>query len=200
MIAKRNLQRFASNLSSAMRYASRIHATQLRKETRIPYISHLLAVASLVLENGGGQDEAIAALLHDAAEDCGGRRRLADIRQRFGPKVARIVAGCTDTFEDPKPAWKPRKESYLQDLPEALRSVRLVAAADKLHNARCVLADYRAFGDKLWRRFNAPKDQLLWYHRAVTEALRKGGSNPLVEELDRVVTELERLAGGQTSS
>jgi (p)ppGpp synthase/HD superfamily hydrolase len=132
--------------------------------------------------------------LHDAAEDCGGRKRLEQIERRFGPKVARIVDGCTDTYEDPKPPWKPRKEKYLRRLPGEPRSVRLVSTADKLHNARCMLADYRAIGEKLWKRFNAPREELLWYHRAVTDVLKKAGSNPLVDELDRVVGELERLA------
>ena len=194
MIARKNLPRFAAEFSRAFEYAAKIHATQLRKETRIPYVSHLIAVAGLVLENGGGEDEAIAALLHDAAEDCGGRKTLAQIERKFGRKVARIVDGCTDTYEDPKPPWKPRKEKYLSRLPGEPRSVRLVSAADKLHNARCMLADYRAIGDELWKRFNAPPRDLLWYHRAVTEALKKAGSNPLVEELERVVGELERLA------
>jgi (p)ppGpp synthase/HD superfamily hydrolase len=193
MIAEKNLPGFAAEFSRALAYAARIHATQLRKGTRIPYVSHLIAVAGLVLENGGGEDEAIAALLHDAAEDCGGRKRLAQIERKFGQKVARIVDGCTDTYEDPKPPWRPRKEAYLLHLPQASPSVRLVATADKLHNARCVLADYRTKGEELWKRFNAPKEELLWYHRAVTETLKKAGMSPLVEELDRVVGELERL-------
>lgn len=194
MIARKNLPRFAAEFSRAFEYAAKIHANQVRKETGIPYVSHLIAVAGLVLENGGGEEEAIAALLHDAAEDCGGRKRLEQIERRFGPKVARIVDGCTDTYEDPKPPWKPRKEKYLRRLPGEPRSVRLVSTADKLHNARCMLADYRAIGEKLWKRFNAPREELLWYHRAVTDVLKKAGSNPLVDELDRVVGELERLA------
>ncbi len=194
MIAEKDLPRFAEEFSKAFADAARFHACQRRKGTGIPYISHPMAVAGLVLENGGGQDEAIAALLHDAAEDCGGEEALAEIRQRFGPEVALIVDGCTDTYEDPKPPWKPRKLAYLERLSKAPASVRLVAAADKLHNARCVLADYRTTGEELWKRFNAPKEEVLWYHRAVTETLRKAGTSPLIEELDRVVTELERLA------
>ena len=152
-----------------------------------------MAVASLVLENGGDEDEAIAALLHDAAEDQGGHATLEKIRQRFGARVAEIVDGCTDTYEDPKPDWKERKEKLLERLAGASPSVRLVAAADKLHNARAMLADYRAIGPLLWYRFNAPKEDLLWYHRAVTETLKQAGTSPLIEELDRVVTELEKL-------
>jgi hypothetical protein len=184
---------FTDRLTEAFSEAFRLHATQLRKGTKIPYVSHLMAVASLVIENGGDEDEAIAALLHDAAEDQGGRATLEKIRQRFGPRVAEIVDGCTDTYEYPKPEWKERKKKFLERLAGASPSVRLVAAADKLHNARAMLADYRAIGSLLWYRFNAPKEGLLWYHRAVTETLKQAGTSSLVEELDRVVTELERL-------
>lgn len=194
MTAKSGAPRFTERVKEAFSEACDLHGSQLRKGTDIPYISHLMAVASLVIENGGDEDETIAALLHDAAEDQGGRETLEKIRRRFGDRVASIVDGCTDTYEDPKPAWKRRKETYLDHLPGASASVRLVASADKLHNARCMLADYRKFGEDLWKRFNAPKEELLWYHRAVTEVLRKAGTSPLVEELDRVVSQLERLA------
>jgi len=185
---------FTDRLKEAFSEAFALHLSQFRKGTKIPYLSHLMAVASLVIENGGGEGEAIAALLHDAAEDQGGQPTLEKIRQRFGPQVAEIVDGCTDTYEDPKPEWKKRKGKFLERLAGASPSVRLVAAADKLHNARAMLADYRAIGEELWKRFNASKEDLLWYHRAVTEALRKAGTVPLVEELDRVATELEHLA------
>ena len=190
---------FSDRLTEAFSEALALHARQFRKGTNIPYLSHLMAVASLVIENGGDEDETIAALLHDAAEDQGGQPTLERIRKRFGPRVAEIVDGCTDTYEDPKPEWKGRKERFLKRLAGASPSVRLVAAADKLHNARAMLADYRAIGDDLWKRFNAPREDVLWYHRAVTEALKAGGSTPLVEELDRVVTELERLTSDRTS-
>lgn len=185
---------FTGRLKEAFSEAYDLHRTQLRKGTEIPYISHLMAVASLVLENGGGEAEAAAALLHDAAEDQGGRPTLERIRQRFGDRVADIVSGCSDTFEDPKPPWRQRKEDYLLHLPNASPSVILVASADKLHNARCMLADYRQIGEELWERFNASKEDLLWYHRAVTDALKKAGTSPLIEELDRVVGELKRLS------
>jgi hypothetical protein len=185
---------FTERLKLAFSLAADLHAGQFRKGTQIPYVSHLMAAASLVMENEGDEDEIAAALLHDAAEDQGGEETLKKIRETFGRKVADIVDGCTDTYEVPKPDWKPRKEKYLRRLAIAPPSVRLVAAADKLHNARTTLADYRTIGDKVWERFNAPKEELLWYHRSVTEALKKAGSNPLVEELDRVVGELERLA------
>ena len=153
-----------------------------------------MAVAALVGENGGTEDEVVAALLHDAPEDQGGEERLADIRGRFGDEVAGIVAGCTDTYEDPKPPWRGRKEQYIEHLRHAPSSVRLVSAADKLHNARTILADLRAMGDGLWDRFTGGKEGTLWYYRAVTGALEEAGTNPMVEELRRVVDVVENLA------
>jgi len=175
-------------------YAARLHAQQKRKGTERPYIAHLLGVASIVLDHGGDEDSAIAALLHDAVEDQGGRPRLAEIRRKFGVRVARIVDGCTDAYTDPKPPWRPRKERYIAHLAEAPAEERLVSAADKLHNAREILSDYRRMGDALWSRFQGGKDGTLWYYRALLEALRPSGMSPLVGELERVVTELERLA------
>ena len=136
----------AQRYGKALAYAAEKHAGQKRKGTRIPYISHPLAVASLVLEHGGGEDEVIAALLHDVAEDYGGQEALDEIREKFGMGVAAIVEGCTDTLESPKPKWRPRKEAYVEHLRGAHRSVRLVATADKLHNARAILRDYRSDG------------------------------------------------------
>ncbi len=147
-----------------------------------------------MLENGGDEDEAIAALLHDAVEDCGGPPTAEEIRRRFGPRVSDIVDGCTDSDENPKPAWRPRKERFIERLTGASASVRLVAAADKLHNARSVLSDLRREGERVWDRFAAPRHETLWYYRAVTSRLQESGPHPLVEELDRVVTELERRA------
>ena len=173
-------------------HAADAHANQVRKGTEIPYVSHLMAVASLVLENGGTEDEAIAALLHDAVEDQGGAKRLELIRSEFGEGVATIVAGCTDTDVQPKPPWKARKTSYLSHLPAQSASIRLVSAADKLHNVRCILVDYRVVGEKLWGRFSASRDEILWYYRALVVAYRKAGSSPLVEEFARVVETLDR--------
>ncbi len=124
----------------------------------------------------------------------GGRERLEDIRRRFGDEVAEIVAGCTDTYEDPKPAWRPRKEAYITHVTTAPPSVRLVSAADKLHNARSILADLRSSGEELWDRFTGGKEGTLWYYRALTEAYKRAGANAVVEELDRVVREIEALA------
>jgi (p)ppGpp synthase/HD superfamily hydrolase len=184
---------YGEKFEHALLYASRLHRDQVRKGTSTPYITHLMAVASIVGENGGTEDEVVAALLHDAPEDQGGEPTLRDIRVRFGPEVAEIVDGCTDTYEDPKPPWRERKERYLAHLATASDSVRLVSSADKLHNARTVLSDYRLLGEDLWTRFNGKKEGTLWYYRAIADALRD--ENPITEELDRVVTELEALSG-----
>jgi (p)ppGpp synthase/HD superfamily hydrolase len=185
---------YEEKLEEALGYAARVHRDQVRKGSSVPYVTHLLAVAAIVGENGGTEEEVIAALLHDAPEDRGGEARLAEIRERFGDEVADIVAGNTDTFEDPKPPWRERKEAYVAHVAHAPRSVRLVSAADKLHNARSVLADLRSLGEDLWPRFNGGKEGTLWYYRALVEAFEAAGSNPIVEELDRVVGELEHLA------
>jgi (p)ppGpp synthase/HD superfamily hydrolase len=177
-------------------YAARLHRDQYRKGTRIPYVTHLLAVASIVGENGGTEDEVVAALLHDAPEDQGGEAILEEIRARFGDEVAQIVDGCTDTYEDPKPPWRERKERYLAHLAGASGSVRLVSSADKLHNARAVLSDYRLLGEDLWSRFNGGKEGTLWYYRAIVDVLRIKNDSPTVEELDRVVSEMESVALG----
>lgn len=137
----------------ALVYATQAHAHQHRKGTRIPYVSHLMAVASLVLEYGGNEDEAIGALLHDAGEDAGGSGRVADIRVRFGDAVADIVEGCSDTDVIPKPPWKECKVAYIAHVGAATNSVRLVSVADKLHNARAILRDHRSIGESLWSRF-----------------------------------------------
>jgi (p)ppGpp synthase/HD superfamily hydrolase len=186
---------YTEKFEEALVYAARVHRDQRRKGTNIPYVAHLLAVAAIVGENGGTESEVVAALLHDAPEDRGGEARLEDIRERFGDEVAGIVAGNTDTFENPKPPWQERKEAYVARVAHAPCSVRLVSAADKLHNARSVLADLSSVGDALWQRFNGGEEGTLWYYRALVEALENAGSNPVVEELDRVVSELERLAG-----
>ena len=184
---------YGDKFENALVYASKLHKDQVRKGTSTPYITHLLAVASIVGENGGTQDEVVSALLHDAPEDQGGEPTLREIRDRFGNEVAEIVDGCTDTYENPKPPWRERKERYLAHLANASDSVRLVSSADKLHNARTVLSDYRLLGEDLWTRFNGKKVGTLWYYRAIVDTLR--GDGPIVEELDRVVTDLETLSG-----
>lgn len=178
----------------ALVFACQLHAHQHRKGTSIPYASHLLAVAAIVLEHGGDEDEAVAALLHDAIEDQGGATTRAEIFRRFGANVVAIVDGCTDADSLPKPPWADRKAAYIAHISQASSSIRLVSAADKLHNARSILSDYRQLGEALWNRFNGGRDGTLWYYRALVEAFRSTEFTRLVEELDRTVTELERMA------
>ena len=177
----------------ALTYAARLHREQVRKGSGVPYLSHLLSVAGIALEHGASEDEAIAALLHDAVEDQGGATTLAEIRRRFGDTVADIVAGCSDTDVVPKPPWRPRKEAYVAHLASASSSARLVSAADKLHNARSILTDYRRLGEGVWTRFAGGKEGTLWYYRAVVQAFRAYEPTPLVDELERAVEEMERL-------
>lgn len=184
--------------SEAFALAAELHATQVRKGTSIPYLSHLLSVAGIAMEHGATEDEAIAALLHDAVEDQGGLPTLERIRARFGDNVAEIVLGCTDSTEiDParKQSWKERKENYLAHLADASHSVRLVSAADKLHNARCTLTECRRSGEAVWQRFNGGKEGTLWYYRELLRAFHATGTSSLVEEFGRAVTELHVLAG-----
>jgi (p)ppGpp synthase/HD superfamily hydrolase len=184
----------------ALAFAAQLHARQTRKGTNIPYVSHLMSVTGLVLENGADEDTAIAALLHDAIEDQGGARAREEIRRRFGDRVVSIVDGCTDAEVSPKPPWRERKEAYIAHIAHADSAVRLVSAADKLHNARAILADYRSLGESLWKRFNGGKEGTLWYYRALSRAFQKAGASPLTEELDRVVTEIERLANAPAAA
>jgi GTP pyrophosphokinase len=179
---------------SALTYAARLHAGQTRKGTATPYLAHLLAVTGIVLENNGDEDEAIAALLHDAVEDQGGAATREEIRRRYGDRVAEIVDGCTDTDSVPKPPWRARKEAYIAHLTSASPSVRLVSAADKLHNARSILMDYREQGEALWGRFTGGREGTLWYYRTLVEKLHPLGPSRIVQELERVVREIERLA------
>jgi len=179
-------------LQRAFRYAAEKHAGQTRKQTAVPYLSHLMAVAALVLEAGGDEDMAIAALLHDVVEDCGGMPRLREVRKQFGPRVAKIVEGCTDSFGEPKREWAERKKDYLRELKHADVETRLVSASDKLHNVRTILADYRLDGEDIWKRFSGKKEGTLWYYRALSDEYRRREPNRITRELDLAVAELER--------
>lgn len=182
----------------ALIFATRLHAMQKRKASDIPYIAHLLGVAGLVLEDGGGEDEAIAALLHDAIEDQGGAATREEIRRRFGDRITAWVDACTDADTIPKPPWRQRKERLLAEARHAAPEVRRILAADKLSNVRSVLTDFRRLGEAIWPRFTAGKSGTLWYYRAMVEALAAGPPSALVETLAREVDELERTvaAGG----
>jgi (p)ppGpp synthase/HD superfamily hydrolase len=178
-------------LQRAFRYAAEKHAGQTRKQTAVPYLSHLMAVAALVLEAGGDEDVAIAALLHDVVEDCGGMPRLREVRRMFGARVAKIVEGCTDSFGEPKAEWVERKKGYLRELKHADAETRLVSASDKLHNVRTILADYRQDGESIWKRFTGKKEGTLWYYRALSDEYQRRGLNRNTRELEIAVAQLE---------
>ncbi|MBM3839732.1 MAG: HD domain-containing protein [Verrucomicrobia bacterium] len=188
---------FSERFEAALVYANQIHAGQVRRKTGMPYIAHLLGVTGIVLEHGGTEEEAIGALLHDAVEDAGGPGRLEDICGRFGAKVAEIVHGCTDSDAMPRPPWRERKTAYLEHLPQASDSVRLVSAADKLHNARALLRTYRKIGETVFERYSGGKAGTLWYYRALVNAFQAAGPRSIAEELDRVVAEIETLKRDQ---
>jgi (p)ppGpp synthase/HD superfamily hydrolase len=183
-----------AHLSEAFAHAARIHAAQRRKGTDIPYVSHLMAVAGIVLEHGGDEQLAIAALLHDAIEDCGAEQE-AEIAARFGPRIAAIVRDCTDADVQPKPPWRARKEAYLAHLAHTGRDSLLVSAADKLHNARAIVADLRTHGPAMMSRFTAGAEGTLWYYRALADAFTRLLPGALSRELSLAVEDMERLAG-----
>ena len=164
-----NAPRLTTRFEAALVYATRLHSHQIRKIGEIPYIAHLLSVAALVLEAGGDEDEAIAALLHDAVEDQGGIPTRNEIHQRFGDRVVAIVDGCTEFDTLPKPSWQERKTRYLENLRHASPAVRRVSLADKLHNARSLLAEWRQKGDTIWTQFTKGKEGTLWFYRALIQ-------------------------------
>jgi (p)ppGpp synthase/HD superfamily hydrolase len=183
---------------AAVDEAVRLHAHQARKGNHIPYLSHLLAVAGLVLENGGDEDQAIAALLHDGPEDQGGAATLAAIRDRFGTRVADIVAACSDTFETPKPSWRERKEAYLAHLSDLTADqgaeVWPVSLADKVHNARTIVADLRTSGPPMLDRFHGGREGTIWYYESLAEQFSQLAPGALSEELAGLVAEMRVLA------
>lgn len=184
--------------AAALVYAHEVHRGQRRKGTGIPYIAHVLGVASIAMEYGATEDEAIGALLHDAAEEGGGEARLAEIRARFGDEVADIVLGCSDSLAahpDDKRPWRARKEAYLAHLAVASDAVCLVSAADKLHNVRAILRDYEAAGEEVWARFEGGRDGTLWYYGEVADALARRYRAPITRDLQELVDTLLEAAG-----
>jgi (p)ppGpp synthase/HD superfamily hydrolase len=181
----------------ALSYAARHHREQPRKGTRIPYIAHLLQVAGMVLEAGGDEELAIAALLHDAVEDAAageaGRVRH-EIEEAFGSRVLAIVEGLTDADTQPKPPWRERKQRYLERLRTESADVLLVSSADKLHNVRAILRDLGTVGESLWSRFTGGKQGTLWYYRALADAYEAAGGTPLSRDFAQAVDELETVA------
>jgi (p)ppGpp synthase/HD superfamily hydrolase len=188
----------SARFEQALTYAAILHSGQLRKGTATPYISHLLMVTGIALEHGADEDEAIAALLHDAVEDAGGKPRLADIRRRFGEPVATIVDGCTDADVIPKPEWSERKRQYVAHVrQEQNPSVLLVSASDKLANMRSILGDYHEIGEALWGRFNGGREGTFWYYRTMANVFIENEQMPsasLAKELACAVSDLETLA------
>jgi (p)ppGpp synthase/HD superfamily hydrolase len=181
----------------ALGYAAETHAGQLRGSDHQPYIAHLLRVAGLVIQEGGSEDEAIAALLHDAVEDQGGLKRLEDIRRRYGRVVADIVDECTDSYGSPRPPWRRRKEQYLAELEGASPGALLVSLADKLDNVRTMLRGYRIHGDDLWAHAGKTPEDVRWYYGTLAGRLRELRPGPLADELARTVAALSRAIGGQ---
>jgi (p)ppGpp synthase/HD superfamily hydrolase len=178
----------------AFEFAAEKHKRQTRKASSIPYITHLMGVASLVLEAGGDEDLAIAALLHDVVEDCGGAPMLKEVRRRFGSRVAKVVDGCTDADTIPKPPWRERKEKYIARLQHEDAGTRLVSAADKLNNVRSILSDYREIGESIWSRFSGGREGTLWYYRTLRDEFFRDKPNRITRDLELAVNELDRLA------
>lgn len=179
----------------AFEFAAEKHRGQVRKASTIPYVAHLMGVTSLVLEAGGDEELAIAGLLHDVVEDCGGAPMLKEVRRRFGNRVAKVVDGCTDAYTIPKPPWRERKESYIERLKKESADTRLVSAADKLNNIRSILADYRTVGESVWSRFNGGREGTLWYYRTLRDEFLRKKMNRVTRDFDLAVRELESLTG-----
>jgi GTP pyrophosphokinase len=186
-------KRLGPRFLRAFQFAAEKHAGQARKASTIPYVAHLMGVASLVLEAGGDEDLAIAALLHDVVEDCGGAPMLKEVRRRFGSRVAKVVDGCTDADTYPKPPWRERKEKYISHLKKADADTRLVGAADKLSNVRSILSDYRVVGESVWSRFNGGREGTLWYYRTLRDQFLRHKPNRITRDLELAVNELESL-------
>ncbi len=187
-----------ARFDEAVAFASELHRAQRRKGSGVPYLAHLLQVAGLVLEAGGDEDTAIAALLHDAVEDQGGEATRDRIVARFGERVARYVDGCSDSSGSPKPPWRRRKVDHIDRMATEGPEVRLIVSADKLHNARSITADYRLRGESLWPIFHGGRDGTLWYLHAMTDALiAADATGPLLGELRAALDTLDRLVGDQ---
>ena len=188
----------SKRMTEAFEFARQLHGDQLRKGTQTPYLSHLMSVSSLVLDSGGSEEEAIAALLHDTVEDCGGLPVLEKIRQQFGESIANIVKECSEPEAIPKPPWQERKNAYIAQVAGAGDSVKRVACADKLHNLRSILTDYQEVGERVWDRFHADKEGTLWFYQSMVETLRSFGHGVAIfAELEKRVGDLERIVNAK---
>ncbi len=180
---------------SALDLAFKLHQTQTRKGSQhVPYFTHLMSVSAMVLENGGSEDQAIGALLHDAVEDQGGKKTLYLIKKRFGADVAEIVEGCSDSDTIPKPPWKNRKIAYLEKIKHASDTIKLVSLADKIHNARSILQDLQTEGEATWSKFTGGKDGSLWYYQSLVEIFDNSPFPFLKQELHQLVDEITKRA------
>ena len=188
-----------NRFNDALVFAAEIHAKQRRKGSSIPYIAHLLGVTALVLEDGGDEDQAIAALLHDAVEDQGGLSTLHLIREKFGERVAEIVDGCSDTYIEPKPEWRSRKENYLKRLETASNDVLRVSLADKLHNSRSILRNLEEEGESIWGRFNGAREGTLWYYQSALEVFQSRIASQNLDELDQILEKIKTLGCSKTA-
>ncbi|MFP4500879.1 MAG: HD domain-containing protein [Candidatus Hydrogenedentota bacterium] len=186
---------YSKRVQEAFDYAFDLHRNQERKGNGVPYITHLMAVAAMVGEYGGDDNQVMGALLHDAAEDQGGQAVLDAVRERFGDTVAQYVADMSDSLADTrteqKAAWHTRKQQYVAKLSQKPPALRLIAAADKLHNARCTARDLRQHGKQVWERFNAGPKDTLWYYHALYDGLAQGWDHPILDEFARAIDELE---------
>jgi (p)ppGpp synthase/HD superfamily hydrolase len=178
----------------ALVLASTLHREQARKASGVPYVAHLLGVAALVLEEGGSEEMAIAALLHDAAEDQGGESVLENISAAFGAEVARWVRQSSDSFTHPKPAWETRKQHHIAQIPAADREARLIMLADKVHNARSILADHARVGAEVWQRFSVPRERTLWYYESLLGVFDRALSPVLYDTLTECVQRMKELS------
>jgi (p)ppGpp synthase/HD superfamily hydrolase len=198
------LTKLSPDFADALAFTALLHTGQVRKmipggraEQPIPYVAHLLAVCALVLENGGSEEEAIAALLHDAIEDQtehhgGDSQAMRDrIARRFGPRVLELVLACSDSTGVDKAPWRERKEVYIRHLTTAQPSVLLISAADKVHNLRCMVVDLRRHGEAFWTKFNAGREDMKWYYTALLLAYRQGGAKPeMIAEIEHLIHEI----------
>ncbi len=185
---------YSERIVEAVRMAHELHGNQTRKGGEIPYITHLFGVAALVGEHGGDEDQFIAGILHDASEDQGGLAALARIQEAFGARVASLVEGASDTHETPKPPWKERKEAHIDKTREAAPELKLILAADKLHNMRSIRVDLHRIGPETWKKFKGDREGTLWYYRGMLDALRCGWDHPILAELEDTYAEVTGLA------
>jgi len=188
--------KYSDKFTQALSFAAILHNGQLRKGTQIPYISHLLSVSVIVMRNGGDEEQAIAALLHDSVEDQGGINLLSDIESKFGARVAKIVRQCSDSFEKQKPPWDQRKKAYVASIAHKSDDAILISKADKVDNARTILNNYRKIGEKLWERFRRGREGNLWYYRACVDAFGNRSNSDLYQELADLVSQIEDIAAG----